>query len=534
MTVGIYSRVSKDKKGNDRSIPFQESDGISFAKTNGFNYILYTEKEGTSGTRDDRPEMYKMLNDIKDGKLNAIYAYDLSRLERNDHDKYLIFKTLKDNGAQIYTNRDGLLDFERPEIKLQLDILSATNNYMVSLTKVKVKDTLKKNVSEGRIHSAPPYGYMSDKEKKIKINPITSKNVEKIFELCINGNGSAKIAKTLSDGNIPTPTFHVGGEKLRYRTKNLKSAVVVEKDKLKWNHATVNRILKSPIYKGIRNWVGESFVMPRIVSDDTWNKAQEAIKKNKNNSINNTKHEYLLKGKLFCKCCGNSYHGYTNSKRNIRCYLCYNRRIVNNIRKEKCNNKRIDLFVIEDFIWDRVIGNPLYIEVMEKELNVNDNLPNNLIDDLNITENKLNSLKNASNKLISLLTRDLISEEEFTNQKNELNKEINEYQKKINYLKNKIEMHEKKVEIISEVAKFQNKIKEYENPSFDLKLKLVDLFIDRIVVNSDFKNKLLEINVKFKLNLDIYSLNEELSLDVKKYKNDNLYYINDCSCDSTF
>lgn len=89
-------------------------------------------------------------------------------------------------------------------------------------------------------------------------------------------------------------------------------------------------------------------------------------------------------------------------------------------------------------------------------------------------------------------------------------------------------MHEKKVEIISEVAKFQNKIKEYENPSFDLKLKLVDLFIDRIVVNNDFKNKLLEINVKFKLNLDIYSLNEELSLDVKKYKNDNLYYINGC------
>jgi site-specific DNA recombinase len=529
MKVGIYSRVSKDKQGADRSLPLQESDGKDFAESKGYLFEYYTEKEGTSGTKtaDERPELYRMLHDVKEGRLNAIFAYEISRFERNDNDRYLIFKTLNDAKAELYTKRDGFVDFTRPEIKLQLDILGATNSYMVALTKAKVKDTLNKNVSEGRKHSAPALGYTADENKMLVVNPDTSPLIERIFQLSIDGNGSQMISKILSDEGIPTPTNLVGKKNLTYRTKNLKEKVTVDKSKLKWNHVTVNRILKNPLYKGQRHWNDEVYSVAPIVSEEVWNAAQEAIKKNKNNSVNNTAHEYLLAGKVFCGNCGCSYTGYTSVQRDVHIYQCSNRRKVNTKVVEKCSNKRVDQYVIEDIVWQRVIGNPLLLKVLRKEFDF-DNLQAK--EDYSIEIDKLNkeisSKNNAKKKLITMAGNDIISEDDLAEQLPSLNAEIREIQKNLGEIEAKQAVISNRQEVFDEVVRFQEKLSLFENPSFEIMRKLVNVFIDRVVVNYNANDKLTELQIRLKLNLEYHSLSEDMSIDLKQYKKESTCNIN--------
>lgn len=520
MRVGVYSRVSKDKKGKDRSISFQEKDGKHWAEQNGYVCELYTEKEGTSGTltSEYRPMFAKLIHDINKGIISCVYAYDMSRLERNEHDRYALFYALRNKKGTLYTNRDGFVDFEKPEIKLSLDIVSAMNGYFVALTKENVKGKLRENIIEGRVHSAPQFGYMNE-NKMLVVNPETAPIVERIFNLCISGNGGNTIARILSEDGIPTPTFFVGPKKLVYRTHNIKEKVTVNKEGMKWNGATINRILKSKLYKGERHWNDEVYPITPIITLEVWEKAQESIRNNKNNSQNNTTHDYLIKGKIFCGDCGQGYHGYTQEKRNISVYQCYQKRIVNKVSEFKCTNKRVDKVTIEDIVWQRVIGNPLLLQVLKQDFDF-ENL-NEKVDytkELARVKNEITTLNNGKQTLISLVSKGIIEESDLVLQLAPLNNDIKKLTRRFDELTLKHDIIVNQKEVLSEVATFQQNLAKFENPPFELKRKLIEIFIDNIVIKYDKTSKLTELQISLKLNLQYHSLSENLAVDLRQYE----------------
>jgi DNA invertase Pin-like site-specific DNA recombinase len=90
--IAIYARVSsKKKKGVDRSIRDQISEGKAFAKRIGEVFKVFNEGEGVSGASDDldeRPVFQEMLEQIKAGDLDKVYCIDQSRIERGN--KYMV------------------------------------------------------------------------------------------------------------------------------------------------------------------------------------------------------------------------------------------------------------------------------------------------------------------------------------------------------------------------------------------------------------------------------------------------------------
>ena len=82
--LGIYCRISKEKEvGKDRSIDDQRLLGIELANKLGVEYEVYID-EGISGTLaiNERPALFKLVQDAIDNKINMFYYYDASRLER--------------------------------------------------------------------------------------------------------------------------------------------------------------------------------------------------------------------------------------------------------------------------------------------------------------------------------------------------------------------------------------------------------------------------------------------------------------------
>ncbi len=516
MKVGIYCRVSKDKKGKDRSMAGQKEDGITFAEANGYTYEVFSEEEGKSGTLpiSKRPEVFDLLNKIKSKEIDILFIYDLSRLERDLEEKFIIYNVVRQAKARLFSLRDGYLDFESPENMLYSNMMSIMNSYQVSLTKAKVKNTLLKNIIKGRVHSAPPYGYKSDDQKNLIINPETSVIVKRIFDLTIQGNGGATIAKLFSSEGIPTPTNHVGGEKLTYRTPNLKNKVTVVKSGLKWSPASITRLIKNTIYKGDRKWNDEIYKVAQIVTPEIFELAQNQIQRNKNNSTNNTKHNYLLKGKLICAICGSNYHGYTQSKRNISVYKCYSGRIVN--QDIECKNKRITTNIIEDLIWQRVIGNTLLLKVLKADFDFNnvDETYIELISRIKSLNNQLNQIDSSRSKAINLCTKDFITESDLEIQINEFTRERKQIEKQLQELESQKSISENQNNILDEVEKFQERLRHFENLDFKTKKKLVDVFIDKVRIGYNTIDKLTEIEINLKLNEEYFSFNEKLSIDL--------------------
>lgn len=523
MKIGIYCRISKDKgEGKDRSIENQISDGEAFAKENGYEYELFVEEDGTSGTLEstERPKLFELLNKIKNDEIEVFYCYNLSRLERDSPDKYIIYTTLKEKNAKLITTSDGELDLNSPEVMFYVNVMSAVSGYHVAQTKANVKRTLKNNVSKGRIHSAPPFGYTVDSNKIMIINNETAPIVKRIFDLKIQGNGGSKIAEILTNDGIPTPTNFVGGDKLTYRTKNTPkgSAVTVDKKGLKWNPGTINRIIKNRLYIGERIWNNEVFLAPQIIDHETFEKAQKTLITNKNNSENNTKHNYLLKGLIICGCCGTNYHGYTQGKRKIAVYKCYSNRIVN--QNIKCNNKRVMQNVIENLIWERVVGSPIFVEVLKKDFDFNNDLKQQETTKKNIEriEKQIKSSKNALDELINLRIRNLIDDEQLISKKTILDNEIRNFNKKISSENNKLLSIENQLKIIDEVKLFQEKLVQFENPSFEIKRSLTLMFIDSIIINYNFEDKLTELKINLKIGTKHQNLSENLAIDLNKLK----------------
>lgn len=522
--VGIYARVSRTKEKVDRSIDTQIGLGIKFANDNNFQYEIYNEGEGIKGTAMiyDRPELSRLLDDITAKKIHIMFAYDFSRIERNSGDKHIIYSTVEKNDAQLYTDTHGYIDFDNTTDRFVLDILSVAHGHEIAKMTRHIRKTLNKNAEDGRVHSAPPYGYSAGKNNEMIINHETAKTVQRIFKLRIEGNGGYTIAKILSAEQIPSPTTQYGKEIYYYRTPTLKSKLGIKKEGMKWNSTTINRIIKNRIYIGERKWKNQTFKSPSIIDLKTFEQAQEATKKTKNNSNNNAVRQYLLKGLIKCKCgCGSNFNGSASEKRNFKVYESYSRRRLND--KKKCFTPRIPAQVLEDIIWQRVIGSPLFLQVLNKEFNFNDieNESNTITKKIESLEQNIKGNNKSLEKALDLHVRGLIDEGQFITQATILKNEIIGYETEKGSLEFRLSTISDLDELSNEVKRFQNRLNEFENAEFETKRKLVQMFIDEIIVSYDKPNRMHNLEIRMKIVEQHHSNIQELSLNLKKKRVSN-------------
>ncbi|EGT3614607.1 recombinase family protein, partial [Clostridium perfringens] len=98
MLVG-YARVSTEEQNLDRQIDMLVDYGVD--KRN-----IYQEK--TSGTKADREQLNKMVNELQKG--DTVIIADLTRVSRSTKDLLNIIDRIKDKGASIKSIKDTWLD----------------------------------------------------------------------------------------------------------------------------------------------------------------------------------------------------------------------------------------------------------------------------------------------------------------------------------------------------------------------------------------------------------------------------------------
>jgi len=151
-----------------------------------------------------------------------------------------------------------------------------------------------------------------------------------------------------------------------------------------WNRRTVQSILTNPSYAGrtyafttaqgkkrftrpLEKWIEIPGVTPAIVSQEMFDEAQRQLRINREKSSRNCKHDYLLRGHVRCRQCGQVY---TGEMTNSRTYRCAGRKKAH-VPVVRCSNKGWRADKLEAIVWDELsayLGNrDLIIAELEKE-----------------------------------------------------------------------------------------------------------------------------------------------------------------------
>ena len=285
---------------------------------------IYTDN-GTTGRTFEREAFQRMLADIEDDKIDCIVVKDLSRLGRNTIDTgYYIEKYFPLHGVRFIAVNDQFdsEDSENSGNHLIVPLKNMINEAYAADISKKVRAQQNQAMRDGEFVGArPPYGYKKDPDNchRLLVNEDTAPIVRQIFQWTVDGVPLNVIVKRLNEGGVMTPGYYLASIGLITSKKLMGSG--------KWQTWTVGKILADEVYTGDMvqgkhtnvghkqvptnpvDWIVVRNTHEPLVSRKIFAKAQavrEQAAKKRAAKVPYT--ENILRGRVFCGCCGKNLH----------------------------------------------------------------------------------------------------------------------------------------------------------------------------------------------------------------------------------
>lgn len=512
--AGIYIRLSQEDKNkkyesDSESIINQKEILKDYCLKNRFNLIDEYVDDGYSGTNFDRPGFIRLIEDIKNKKINLVVVKDLSRLGR-DHvmTGYYIETYFPENKIRFISIVENYDSMKNQASNDSSTFIIACNDYYSKQNSLKIRNVLDSKRRDGKfIGSKPCYGYMRDPNDKghLIIDPNTAQYVKLIFELRSNDIGISEIATRLTKLRAPTPSS--------YKNKIIST---ITKEEYVWSIHSVKKILENRMYTGdmvqhTQTKISYKSKKKIKLDQSLWviveNTHEPLVDKeifriiNKKRDNHNRKVEVktkrpirLLEGLIYCKECGNRLGVIYRKIHNYWTINC-NRYARDPIR-EKCKTHFFPYDNFEEEVLEqlKILLSNLFKELNVKELNAE------IINGTNLGTKSFDEIKKSIEKDILKLSSNIqtayqdridgnISLESYK-------MIVSPYEQKKRILKDKLE--EIELEILkrkngaNKIPNYTKKIKELlniEKPNRDLLFTI----IDRIEAD-EYRN----VTIKFK------------------------------------
>ena len=469
-----------------------------------FDYYI---DDGKTGTNFDRPGFQKMLEDIKNKKIDTIIVKDLSRFGRNyiEVGRYIdyIFPNM---GIRFISINDNIDSVKNPE---------SLNNIIVPFKNI-INDAYSRDISKkvrkvqeikrlnGEItNGIAPYGYLI-KEKKYIIDLEVKDIITMIFDMCLAGLSTIQIAFKLNEANIDSP-------KVYFAKKNHK----VLNKKYYWNSASVNSILINELYCGVllqgktvtlnnkvrtsisvpkENWIRTENHHEAIIDRETFDKVQQCLS-SRNRNKNGTKNVYntIFKGYLKCYDCKKSMIKASCNRTKNKINLVYDCYTYMRVSKKICKSKKIKYDELINKVLEKINNDAKFL--IDFELNKLDKIKSNdelnkIRDDISKINNEIKKIEKLKREILYDLKKKMITKEDYNFYLEKYNEEIIKNTKKLNLLKEK----EFTLSYDEEVIKsFIKKFKKYENLE-KLTEKVLSDLIETIYVKNDKSIKVVYLD----------------------------------------
>ena len=503
--VGIYCRVSaQDQVREGFSLSEQEERLRKLCDYKEYDIVDVYIDEGISAKDTNRPHFQRMLNDVKNGRINRIVAYKLDRVTRSIKDLEELVQFLETYNCSLEcaveeintSNANGRFFVRMLTVLSQLEIERCSERTIVGIDgALKAKHT-----------PICPYGFKKE-NKCLVIDEVTAPTIRRIFQEYLEGKSACRIAKDFTLENV---------------------------DNRKWNSTYIDKILSNRIYIGeyeARKYskTQEPILIkdfaPPIIDRDVWLETEKQREKNSHNHY--IKYDYIFRQKLVCKHCGSILNCLSATGRNGNIQLYYK---CNNCKKiASFNEKRVEKAFLEkiDDIFDfySLLDNTFITTTTIDYKQEIDNI-----------RKELNDIESKQEKAKNVLLEGIISSEELRCTLDKLSfdkKELETRLTDIEYQSRNLLTIDNACNIFRYNSNYYLKVSHYVRHNHlwkqltnSQKQKIVSKYIDNIVINSTNKkeisidkinikeNKLADVSYMFRYDIfnTLYDLEQQKSI----------------------
>lgn len=352
--IGAYIRVSTERQVEGYSIEGQITQIEQYCQFNGYELVDIYADRGISGKSMNRPELQRMLNDAKNGKLDCVMVYKTNRLARNTSDLLTIVEELHRQNVEFFSLSERM-EVKNSTGKLMLQILASFSEFERNTILENIYTGQHQRALEGYYQGNLPLGYnnIPDNKKELMINQHEANIVKYIFESYAKGHGYRKIANALNHKGYVTKKgnpFSISA--VTYILSNPFYIGKIQFAKYKdWNDKRRKGLNDKPV-------IAEGKHTP-IIGKNLWDKVQARKKQVSEKPQVHGKGTNLLTGIIHCPQCGApmAASNTTNTlkdgtKKRIRYYSCSNFR---NKGSKVCSANSVRAEVIEKYVMDQIL-----------------------------------------------------------------------------------------------------------------------------------------------------------------------------------
>ena len=320
--VGLYMRLSQEDEREGESVSIENQKMIleKYAQERGWEIVDEYIDDGWSGTNFDRPDVQRLLEDAKIGRINTIIVKDLSRFGRN----YIQVGEFVDYifpafGIRFIALNDNVDTGDRNSTGMDMmPIVNVFNEWHSASTSKKIRAVFVAKAKAGQFKATYiPYGYLKGSNGiPLIVDEETAPVVRRIFEMRAAGMGKKHIATVLTKSGIPTPSE---------RRKKRFGVPPVNPNRHGWSAEYVKEMLSNPVYIGNlaqqrtttvsyknkkivkrpeKDWIVVENTHEAIISRELWDRCREidaSVSHGKKTKQGEVK---PLSGLVYCPECG--------------------------------------------------------------------------------------------------------------------------------------------------------------------------------------------------------------------------------------
>ena len=325
MRAAIYARYSSDMQ-RDASIEDQVRICKERIKREGWSLAATYSDRAMSGAQMLRPGYQKLLQEVRDGRVEIVVAEALDRISRDQEHVAAFFKQLTFAGVKLITVAEGEIS------ELHVGLKGTMNALFIKDLAAKTHRGLEGRVRQGQSAGGRLYGYDIVREYDARGEPIRGKRkinrpqaeiIRTIFREFAAGKSSRTIAKEFNERGVPGPGGRRWNDYAIHGNRRRGSGVLnceLYIGRLVWNR---QRFIKDP-QSGKRQarlnpkeeWIIEDVPHLRIVDDKLWSRVRtrqgrfsidEGDSRTGANLNQRHRDQFLLSGLIKCQSCGSNY-----------------------------------------------------------------------------------------------------------------------------------------------------------------------------------------------------------------------------------
>lgn len=326
MRAALYSRVSTEEQSREGySIPAQKDRLTAYVHSQEWDIVDYYVDEGYSAKDTNRPDLQRLIEDVKQRKVDVVLVHKLDRFTRSVKDLYALLDDFEKYKCGFRSAQEQF-DTTTPMGRAMMGMLGIFAQWEREVIAERVYIGMEqKHLSGKRNGAIAPIGY-DLVDGKLVINPVAADFVRKLFSLYTDHNGMPRITQILSGEGID----------LNIRALHYILTNPVYCGKIRWNHRK----------EGKRT--GQDMIVDGdhepIISEEEFERVQD-LRELRTRQGKGATSDFPFTGVLKCSRCG---HDMVGGSRQLKSYRRRFYRCSGKINYGKCDMPMISEAAIED------------------------------------------------------------------------------------------------------------------------------------------------------------------------------------------